>query len=82
LERVERLLSLLGNPERSFRSILVGGTSGKGSTCVMLGSILKESGYKVGVFTKPHLWDFAERIVVDGRRISERDFVRLVERIK
>ena len=82
LGRIEHLLSLLGNPERSFRSILVGGTSGKGSTCVMLGSVLKEAGYRVGVFTKPHLWDFRERITINGKMISDRDFVRLAEKIK
>jgi dihydrofolate synthase/folylpolyglutamate synthase len=82
LERIEHLLSSLGNPEKGFRSILVGGTNGKGSTCVMLGSILKEAGYKVGVFTKPHLWDFTERISVNGKRISEKDFVSFVEKIK
>jgi dihydrofolate synthase/folylpolyglutamate synthase len=82
LERVERLLEFLGNPQRNFRSILIGGTSGKGSTTVMIGSILKEAGYKTGVFTKPHLFDFRERISVGGEMISERDFVRLVGRIR
>jgi dihydrofolate synthase/folylpolyglutamate synthase len=82
LERIEKLLSLLGNPHGSFRSVLVGGTSGKGSTTVMIGSVLGEAGYRTGVFTKPHLFDFRERIVVGGRMISERDFVRLVEKIK
>ncbi|UCC91377.1 MAG: bifunctional folylpolyglutamate synthase/dihydrofolate synthase, partial [Candidatus Aenigmatarchaeota archaeon] len=82
LERIKNLLSRLGNPERGFRSILVGGTSGKGSTCVMIGSVLKEAGYRVGVFTKPHLWDFTERIVVDGERISEKDFIRFAEKVK
>lgn len=82
LERVERMLSLMGNPERGFRSILVGGTSGKGSTCAMLGSVLKEAGYKVGLFTKPHLFDFRERISVNGGMISEGDLLRLVKRLK
>ena len=82
LERIERLLALLGNPEKRFRSILVGGTSGKGSTCVMLSSILSEAGYKAGLFVKPHLFDFRERISVNGQMISERDFARLAEKIK
>jgi dihydrofolate synthase/folylpolyglutamate synthase len=82
LDRVKRLLDLLGNPQVSFRSILVGGTSGKGSTTVMIGSVLKETGFRTGVFTKPHLFDFRERIAVDGDTITERDFVRLVEKIK
>ncbi|MCX6818297.1 MAG: bifunctional folylpolyglutamate synthase/dihydrofolate synthase [Candidatus Aenigmarchaeota archaeon] len=82
LERVERLLELLGNPQKSFRSILVGGTSGKGSTTVMIGSVLREAGYRTGVFVKPHLSDFRERISVDGKMIPESDFVRLVGKIK
>jgi dihydrofolate synthase/folylpolyglutamate synthase len=82
LDRVKRLLDLLGNPQNAFRSILVGGTSGKGSTTVMIGSVLKEAGFRTGVFTKPHLFDFRERIAVDGETITEKDFVRLVEKIK
>ncbi|MFH1237202.1 MAG: folylpolyglutamate synthase/dihydrofolate synthase family protein [Candidatus Aenigmatarchaeota archaeon] len=82
LERVERLLGLLGNPQKSFRSVLVGGTSGKGSTTVMIGAVLREAGYRTGVFVKPHLSDFMERISIDGKMISERDFVSLVGKIK
>lgn len=82
LDRIEKLLSLLGNPERGFRSIIVGGTSGKGSACAMLGSILKEAGFKVGVFVKPHLWDFTERIKINGKNIPEKDFLMLVEKVK
>jgi len=82
LERIERLLALLGNPEKSFRSILVGGTSGKGSTTVMIESILREAGFRTGLFVKPHLHDFRERISVNGKMISESDFVRLVEKLK
>jgi len=82
LERIQKLLELLGNPQESFRSIIVGGTSGKGSTTVMIGSVVKEAGYRTGVFTKPHLFDFRERIKVNGQMIPESDFIRLVEKIK
>lgn len=82
LERIERLTSLLGNPQNEFRSILVGGTNGKGSTSVMIGSVLKEAGYDVGMFSKPHLFDLRERISVNGENIPDKDFVRLVEKIK
>lgn len=75
LGRIERLLSLLDNPEKNFRSIVVGGTSGKGSTCSMIGSVLREAGYSVGVFTKP-------TISVNGEVIPNREFARLTERIK
>ena len=64
LERVENLLKSMGNPQNKFKSILVGGTSGKGSTVAMISSILQEAGYKVGMFTKPHLSSFTERIVL------------------
>jgi dihydrofolate synthase/folylpolyglutamate synthase len=82
LERIERLLELMGNPQEKFKSILVGGTNGKGSTVVMISSILQEAGFKVGTFTKPHLSSFTERIVVNGKRIPEEDVVRIVEEVR
>ncbi len=65
----------LGNPERKFKSIHVGGTNGKGSTSHMIASILQESGYKVGLYTSPHLKNFTERIRINGEEIS-RDSVK------
>jgi len=82
LSRVVRLLQLMGNPEKKFKSILVGGTNGKGSTVAMISSILREAGYKVGMFTKPHLSSFTERIVVDNKRIDEDIVVKIIEEIK
>jgi dihydrofolate synthase/folylpolyglutamate synthase len=82
LERVKKLLELLGNPQENFKSILVGGTNGKGSTVAMISSILQEAGYRIGTFTKPHLSSFTERIVVNGKKISEDDVIRIVEKIK
>ncbi len=64
----------LSNPERTLNCIHVAGTNGKGSTSHMLSSILQESGYKVGLYTSPHLKDFRERIKINGKEISE-DFV-------
>ena len=61
----------LGNPHEIFKSIHVAGTNGKGSVCHMLASILYESGYKVGLYTSPHLKDFRERIKIDGKMISK-----------
>ncbi|PAM94414.1 tetrahydrofolate synthase [Flavobacterium sp. IR1] len=70
-----RLLSAhLGNPENDLKCIHVAGTNGKGSTSHMLASILQEAGYKVGLYTSPHLKDFRERIKINGEDISE-DFV-------
>lgn len=82
LERITRLLEMLGNPQSNLKVILVGGTSGKGSTCKFIESILREAGYKVGLFTKPHLSAFTERIVVNGRRIPEGKVAGFVEMAK
>src|SRR5436305_1274830 len=73
LGRMRRLCELAGHPERRFRAVLVGGTNGKGSTCAMLGAILQEAGYRVGMAPKPHLYTYRERIQVDGELISEND---------
>ncbi|NPV90179.1 MAG: bifunctional folylpolyglutamate synthase/dihydrofolate synthase [Firmicutes bacterium] len=73
LSRMERLLGFLGNPERGLRCIHVAGTNGKGSTSAMIASILRESGYRAGLFTSPHLERYTERIQVDSREIPEAD---------
>ena len=65
------LANYLGNPEKNINCIHVAGTNGKGSTSHMLASILQESGYKVGLYTSPHLKDFRERIKINGKEISE-----------
>jgi dihydrofolate synthase/folylpolyglutamate synthase len=68
----------LGNPEKKFKSIHVAGTNGKGSSSHMLASILQEAGYKVGLYTSPHLKDFRERIKINGKMVSKKfvkDFV-------
>ncbi|MBU0532951.1 bifunctional folylpolyglutamate synthase/dihydrofolate synthase [Candidatus Micrarchaeota archaeon] len=82
LERVQQLVDVLGNPQNEFKSIVVGGTSGKGSTAIMLSSILKEAGFKVGTFTSPHLSSLTERIVVNGKKIPEKELARIVKKIK
>jgi len=82
LEPVYGLLKPLGDPYKSFKSIHVTGTNGKGSTSAMIASILRAAGFKVGLFTSPHLIEFTERIVVDGEQIPRADVVRLLERIR
>ncbi len=72
----------LGNPQESFKSIHVAGTNGKGSTSHMLASILQESGYKVGLYTSPHLVDFRERIKINGKEIPETKVVEFIDRNK
>lgn len=69
----------LGNPHKSYPTIHVAGTNGKGSVCHLLASVLQQSGYKVGLFTSPHLVDFRERIRVNGEMISKESVVSFVE---
>jgi dihydrofolate synthase/folylpolyglutamate synthase len=78
LDRMRTLLRKLGNPQERFRSVHVAGTKGKGSTCTMIAAMLQATGYKVGLYTSPHLVDVRERIVVNGEMISQADFARLV----
>ncbi len=82
LARVEMLLERLGNPQHAARSIHVAGTKGKGSTAAMIASILKQAGYRVGLYTSPHLLSFTERIRADGRPIAEEEWARLTEVVK
>ncbi|MEY3208012.1 MAG: hypothetical protein RL064_43, partial [Bacteroidota bacterium] len=76
------ICDFLGNPQQKFKTIHVAGTNGKGSTSHMLASILQEAGYKTGLYTSPHLYDFRERIKINGV-MCEKDFVvSFTERIK
>ena len=75
------LLALMDNPERGFRSIHVGGTSGKGSTSTLCAAMLRAAGFKVGLHTKPHLRSVTERVCIDGAAISEERFAALIESV-
>ena len=81
LSNIEALMEGLGNPHRQYPSVLIGGTNGKGSTAAFLDSILRNSGYHVGLYTSPHLLDFRERIRVDGIPIPERDVIEGTDRL-
>ena len=72
------MMNALGNPERKFRSIHVAGTNGKGSVSHFLASILQEAGYKVGLYTSPHLVDFRERIRINGEMIPQQEVVDFI----
>ena len=72
----------LGNPHTQFKSIHIAGTNGKGSTAHMLTSVLQEAGYKVGLYTSPHLIDFRERIRINGKMITEQEVVGFVKESK
>ena len=79
LDNTIALCELLDNPQRAFKSIHIAGTNGKGSTSHLLASILQSAGYKVGLYTSPHLLDFRERIKINGKKISEQYVVNFVE---
>jgi len=72
----------LNFPEKQFKTIHVAGTNGKGSSSHMLASILQEAGYKVGLYTSPHLKDFRERIKINGKEIRKRDVVNFIDNNK
>lgn len=82
LDNIIEFSTLLGNPEKKFKSIHVAGTNGKGSSSHMLASILQEAGYKVGLYTSPHLKDFRERIKIDGQMVSEKFVVDFISEHK
>ena len=82
LERIEMLMDLLGNPERSFHVIQVAGTNGKSSTARMIDSLLRSFHRRVGLVTSPHLQLVTERIGIDGHPIHPRDFVRIWREIQ
>lgn len=81
LERTEKILELLGEPHKKLKCIHIAGTNGKGSTTAMLAEILKEAGYKVGMYTSPFLEEFEERIQINGVNISKEDLSSLVTRV-
>lgn len=79
LGNTRELCWALGMPQWKFNAIHVGGTNGKGSVSSMLASILKEAGYRTGLYTSPHLADFTERIRIDGRPMSQSEVVEWVD---
>jgi dihydrofolate synthase/folylpolyglutamate synthase len=82
LKAVSGLLARLGNPQYAYKTILIAGTNGKGSTAAMTASILRSAGYKTGLYTSPHLIDIRERIAIDGKIISRPDFSRIIGAVK
>jgi len=78
LKNTLALAKYLGNPHLKFKSVHVAGTNGKGSTSHMIASVLQEAGYKVGLYTSPHLKDFRERIKINGKEVSEKHVIDFV----
>lgn len=82
LERVHALVRALGEPQRNYDSVHIAGTKGKGSVSAMVASIMQAAGYKIGLYTSPHLQRFTERIRVDGQEISQAEVIELIEILK
>nr|BFF40010.1 folylpolyglutamate synthase/dihydrofolate synthase family protein [Tenacibaculum mesophilum] len=82
LTNIIALCDELDNPQEKFKTIHVGGTNGKGSTSHMVASILQEAGYKVGLYTSPHLKNFTERIRINGKEILRDSVVKFIEKNK
>src|SRR3990167_10319687 len=75
LKRAKYFLHLLGNPQEKLKIIHVAGTSGKGSTCYLINSLLASQGFKVGLHQSPHLIDVTERFQINNKIISKKEFV-------
>ncbi len=82
LENVTELLHRMGDPHKSFRSVHVAGTNGKGSVSAMTASVLGKAGYRTGLYTSPHLVDFRERMKVGGKDIGQKEMLRLAEEVR
>lgn len=82
LGRVRKLLELIGNPQEKLKFIHVAGTNGKGSVCFMLASVLKECGYKTGLFISPSIMDFRERISINGEMIPKNDICKIIQKLE
>ena len=81
LENMRRLMRRLGDPQKQLRCIHVAGTNGKGSTCALIDSVLRQTGAKVGLYTSPYLMRYNERMRIDGQPIADDVLARLTTRI-
>ena len=75
------LLNFLGHPQKKFPAVLIAGTNGKGSVAAFTESIMREAGYRTGLYTSPHLIKVEERIRVYGEQITQNDFARLTKTV-
>lgn len=82
LDRMAELLRRLGNPEKQLKFVHVAGTNGKGSTAALLDACLRQAGYRVGLYTSPHLVRYNERFQVNGQPISDTALAEATEQVK
>ncbi len=82
LHRIKALLEALGRPDKDLKFIHVAGTNGKGSVCAMLDAILRAAGLRTGLFTSPHLEKYNERMKVDGKDISDKEFAEVISKVR
>ena len=82
LDRMEKLLAYVGNPQKELPCIHITGTKGKGSTAIMISTILEQAGLITGLFTSPHLVDLRERIQIDHQKISEHEFLSVINELR
>ena len=81
LKRIKKLLSRLGDPQNSFKSIHIVGTNGKGSTGAFISSVFSASGYKTGFYSSPHLESPGERLLIDGKQLSSEEWINAAEEV-
>ena len=79
LSRMKEFCSYLNSPEKKIKTIHIAGTNGKGSTAHMISSVLQEAGYRIGLYTSPHLNDFRERIKINGSLIEKKYITKFVQ---
>ena len=82
LQRIEGLLKYLGNPQERVPTVHIAGSNGKGSTAAMVAAILTAAGYRVGLYTSPHLSSYTERFQINGREISTAALTELLTEIR
>ena len=80
LQNITEFLDMTGTPQNKYATIHLAGTNGKGSCAAMLDAVLRADGYRVGLFTSPHLVDFRERIRVNGEKISRRAVINFIDK--
>jgi dihydrofolate synthase/folylpolyglutamate synthase len=81
IARFDRLLAKMGRPERQMKCVHIAGTKGKGSTAAMVSCMLRKCGYRVGLYTSPHLISVRERMTIDGEQIGEREFTKAMNKV-